>query len=198
MFREKQIQFKRMGRIQFHQHPVCLAILQSIKQSDNQNQWTKPTNQPTNEPIKPTNQSNQPTNQPIKPIQFKSIEIRGKVLSATLSCWASSAAWLTVGPCRIWACRARRMRSRLLDGAWSRATVDGSEIRNTHLGCIESVVNNGRNYQPQLVHDFWTINSTTLWATPSKRENFGVMKVSRDAAKAVEWFVWQASRYVSG
>ena len=29
--------------------------------------------------------------------------------------------------------------------------VDGSEIPNNHLGCIKPVVNNGINYQPQLV-----------------------------------------------
>ena len=28
------------------------------------------------------------------------------------------------------------------------------EIRNNHLGCIKPVVNNGINYQPQLVQDF--------------------------------------------
>ena len=33
-------------------------------------------------------------------------------------------------------------------------TVDGSEIPNNHLGCIKNPVNNGINYQPQLVQDF--------------------------------------------
>ena len=31
-------------------------------------------------------------------------------------------------------------------------TVDGSEIPNNHLGCMKPVVNNGINYQPQLVN----------------------------------------------
>ena len=38
-------------------------------------------------------------------------------------------------------------------------TVDGSEIwRENHLWCINPV-NNGISYLPQLVQDFWTINS---------------------------------------
>ena len=43
-------------------------------------------------------------------------------------------------------------------------TVDGSEIPNNHLECNENLVNNGINYQPQLVFspDFWTINSISL------------------------------------
>ena len=34
-------------------------------------------------------------------------------------------------------------------------TVGGSEIPNNHLGCTKPVVNNGINYQPQLVQDFF-------------------------------------------
>ena len=63
-------------------------------------------------------EGNQPSNSiqtnQFNSIQFNSSQIRGKVLSATLSCWASCAAWLKVGPCRIWICRALRMRSGLL------------------------------------------------------------------------------------
>ena len=44
------------------------------------------------------------------------------------------------------------------DGSFSGATVDDSEIPNNHLECKKRV-NNGINYQPQLVQDFWTIIS---------------------------------------
>ena len=40
-------------------------------------------------------------------------------------------------------------------------TVDGSEIPNNHL-----LANSRINYRPQLVQDFWTINSITLWYMP--------------------------------
>ena len=40
----------------------------------------------------------------------------------------------------------------------NKPTVDGSEIPNNHLGYI-NLVNTGISYQPQLVQDFWTINS---------------------------------------
>ena len=39
------------------------------------------------------------------------------------------------------------------------------EIRLLYIttwGCIKPGINNGRNYQPQLVPDFWTINSSML------------------------------------
>ena len=42
---------------------------------------------------------------------------------------------------------------------WLGRTVDGSEIPNNHLGCIKPVVNNGINYQPQLVSRISSINS---------------------------------------
>ena len=35
------------------------------------------------------------------------------------------------------------------------AAVAGSEIRNNHLGCMKNPVKNRRNYQPQMVQDFF-------------------------------------------
>ena len=38
-------------------------------------------------------------------------------------------------------------------------TVDGSEIPNNHLGCVKPVINDGINYQPQLVSRISDIGS---------------------------------------
>ena len=41
-------------------------------------------------------------------------------------------------------------------------TVDGSEILNNHMGCKKKPINNGMNYQPQLVIWMWNICSSPV------------------------------------
>ena len=65
-------------------------------------------------------------------------------------------------------------------------SVDGSEIPNNHLGWCKNLVNNGINYLPQLVQDFFhqqldhkTMkdegfkNETKIWAINPKSEGCG-------------------------
>ena len=70
-----------------------------------------------------------------------------------------------------------------------------------HLGCITvwNPVNHGINYQPQLVLDFWTINSMISMASNFQVENLSppvprVMPISRISVQAStrirSWITW--------
>ena len=72
--------------------------------------------------------------------------------------------------------------------------VDGWEIPNKHLRCIKPLVNNGINYQPQLVPDFWNINST--FRTPAtSTEAWAAMQIPQKFVQALFWdkarFPWR-------
>ena len=55
----------------------------------------------------------------------------------------------------------RKLQGFLIEISYCRTVddVDGAEIRRSPPGMHKTLLDNGKTYQPQLVQDFWTINS---------------------------------------
>ena len=60
------------------------------------------------------------------------------------------------------------------------------EIPNNHLGCIKTLVNNGINYQPQLVSRISSINRMMYFSKPSGSQFQGQLNLQNQLMDVIQ------------